>query len=86
MTVLFCLGLEVYSYYNAPASYIEVSAEMDCVDNISFSVVDSFEDDHVIQVYEPFYLDEQKVHLPISNDSFLLKEFSFTSWQPPKSS
>jgi hypothetical protein len=86
MTILFCLGLEVYSYYNVPASNIEVSAEMDCIDNITFPGVDSFEDDHVIQVYEPFFLDEQKVLIPNSNDEFILKEFSFTNWQPPKSS
>ena len=82
--VLFCLGLEVCTYYNSPVCNTELSSEQNCVASNVFSGVDSFEDDHINQVYEPFYLDEHKVLIPISNDEFLLNDFSFSSWQPPK--
>ena len=35
-----------------------------------FSGVDSFDDDHINQVDEPFYFAEQLVLIPISNVSF----------------
>ncbi len=84
--VLFCLGLEVYTYYNTPICNTELFSEQNCEDNNVLSEVDSFEDDHINQVHEPIYFVEQLIVIPISNDSFLLKEFSFSSWQPPKSS
>lgn len=84
--VLICLGLEVYTYYNTPVCNTELSSEQNCEDNNVLSEVDSFGDDHINQVHEPFYFVEQLIVIPISNDSFLLKEFFFSSWQPPKSS
>ena len=82
--VLFCLGLEVYTYYNTSICNTELSSELNCEENNVPSDVDSFEDDHINQVYKPFYLVEPKVLIPNSNDMFLLKDFSFSSWQPPK--
>ncbi len=82
--VLFCLGLEVYTYYNTPVCNTELASELNCEENNVFSGVDSFDDDHINQVDEPFYFAEQLVLIPISNVSFLLKDFSFSSWQPPK--
>jgi hypothetical protein len=84
IAILFCLGLEVYTYYNTPVCNMEVSSKQNCEDNNVLSEVDSFEDDHINQVYEPLYLDEQKIFIPFSNNDFLLNDFSFSSWQPPK--
>ena len=83
--ILFCLGLEVYTYYNTPVCNTELSSELNCEENNVLSSVDSFEDDHINQVDEPFYSVEQKLLIPFSNDLFLLNEFSVSSWQPPKS-
>lgn len=83
--ILFCLGLEVYTYYNTPVCNTELSSELNCEANNVLSSVDSFDDDHINQVDEPFYSVEQKVHLSFSNDSFLLNKFSISNWQPPKS-
>ena len=82
--VLFCLGLEAYSYYNSPICNIELSSERNCEENNVFSSTDTLEDDHINQAYKPFYLDDQNVLIPILNDEFLLQYFSFSSWQPPK--
>jgi len=84
--VLFCLGLEVYTNYNTPVCNIELSSEQNREDNNVLSEVDSFEDDHINQVHEPFIFVEQRVLIPNSNAPFLLIDFSFSSWQPPKSS
>lgn len=84
--VLFCLGLEVYTDYSTPVCNTELSSELNCEENNVFSNVDTFEDDHINQVHEPSYFVEQLIVIPVSNDSFLLKEFFFLSWQPPKSS
>lgn len=82
--VLFCLGLEVYSYYSSPICNKELSSELNCQDkNVSYCV-DSFEDDHINQVYEPTCFVAQQVPITSINDSFLLFEFSFSNWQPPK--
>ena len=83
--VLFCLGLEVYTYYNASFCNTELASKLNCKENSVFSSVDSFDDDHINQVYEPFYLDEKKLLIPFSNDYFLSYVFPFSSWQPPKS-
>jgi len=82
--VLFCLGLEVHTYYNTPICNTELSSELNCEDNNVFSSADLLDDEHINKVYEPFHLVEQKVFIPISNDLFLLNDFSFPSWQPPK--
>ncbi len=82
--VLFCLGLEVYTYYKTPICNTELTSEQNCVDNNVLSEVDSFEDDHINQVNESSFFVLQLQIIPISNDSFLLNEFFFSSWQPPK--
>ena len=84
--VLFCLGLEVCTYYNTPICNTELSCVQDYKDNIVLSEVDSFEDDHINQVHDPYFFIERLIVVPILNDSFLLKEFFFSSWQPPKTS
>lgn len=82
--VLFCLGLEGYTYYSTPVCKTELSSELNCEDNNVLSEVDSFDDDHINQVDGSFYWVEQKVLIPFSNNSYLLNEFSISSWQPPK--
>ena len=82
--VLFCLGLEVYNIYGTPVCNTELSSKLNCEDNNVLSEVDPFDDDHINQVHEPYYFVEQLIVIPISNDSFLLKEVFFSSWQPPK--
>jgi hypothetical protein len=84
ITVLLCLGLEVYTYYNTTVCNTELSSEINCEQKNVFSIVDSFDHDPIIKVSEPSYLVEQKVLILISNDLFLLTNFSFPSWQPPK--
>ena len=84
ITVNLCLGHGVYTHYSTSTCQIEHSSEGNCEDNTTSSGVESFEDDHIIQIHEPSYFVEQLILIPISNDSFLLKEFSFSSWQPPK--
>lgn len=56
IAVLFCLGLEVYSNYSSPFYNTELSAELNCEENNGLSSVDSFEDEHINQVFESFYL------------------------------
>jgi hypothetical protein len=82
--ILFCLGLEVCTYYKTPACNTELSSELNCGENNVLSNVDSFDDDHINQVDGSFYWVEQKVFIPFSNDPFLLDEFSVQNWQPPK--
>jgi len=82
--VLFCLGLEVYTNYNTLVCNTELSSEQNREDNHVLSGADSFEDDHINQVHEPFFFVEQRVLIPNSNAPFLFIDFSFSSWQPPK--
>jgi hypothetical protein len=83
--VLFCLGLEVYNDYYAPICKTELSSELNCEENNVFPSVDAFDDDHINQVHEPFYFVEQRALILNSCNSFLLIDFSLSSWQPPKS-
>ena len=83
-TVILCLAHGVYTQSSTSTCQTELYAEQNCVNNNIFHGADSFEDDHIIQIHEPFYFVEQLILIPISNHSFLLKEFSFSSWQPPK--
>jgi len=84
ITVLFCLGLEVYSEYYSPAYSIELSEKMNCADNIFNLDIDAFDDDHMSQTYETFWIAERLTCLPIPNNPFLGHIFSFSNWQPPQ--
>lgn len=83
-TVLFCLGLEVYSEYNSPSYCIENSENGNCTDNILNLDIDAFDDDHINQTYETFWIAERLTCLPISNNPILGHIFSFSNWQPPQ--
>ena len=83
--VIFCLGLEVYTNYNTQICNTELSSGQECGENDVFSGIDSFNDDHINQINEPLCSVEQKVLIPFSNDSFLIKKFPISTWQPPKS-
>ncbi|HAQ19727.1 MAG TPA: hypothetical protein DCR40_10915 [Prolixibacteraceae bacterium] len=84
LAVLFSLGIEASSDYTTPLYNVELSAETNGVDNNASSDIDSFNDDHINQVYESCMLGERLTRLPISNGPFLPHKFSFSSWQPPK--
>ena len=86
MSVLFCLGLEVYSYSGVPSYDIEISDERSCEDNNILSDVDSFDDDHINQVIEPCFVAESLTWIQVSGNGFLLTQFSYSNWQPPKHS
>jgi len=84
IAVLFCLGLEVYSEYHSPAHNVELSEKMNCTDNIASLDSDAFDDDHMNQTYEIFWMAERISYLPITNNPFRGHEFSFANWQPPQ--
>lgn len=84
IAVLFCLGLEVYSEYESPAYSVELSEKMNCTDNITSLDSDAFDDDHLYQTYETFWIAERLSCLPASNNLFPGHKFSFSNWQPPQ--
>lgn len=86
MSLLFCLGLEVYSNSDVPSNGIEISAERSCEDNNILSEGDSFDDDHINKVAEPYLVPESLKWIPVSYSHFLLIQFSYSNWQPPKHS
>jgi hypothetical protein len=84
ITVLLCLGLDVYSYYKTPICNTEISSDQKNEVNDFFSKFDSFENDLIVQVQLPFNVFKQRIFLSIFNDSIVFKEFTFPSWKPPK--
>jgi hypothetical protein len=82
--VLFCLGLEVHSDYNTLVCNVELSSGMNCEDNNLSSDVDAFDDDHINQVHELNLVAEPVFWIPTPKYIFLLPEFSYSGWQPPK--
>ncbi len=84
ITILLCLGLEVFTYSHPVICNIETSSEQKNEDNNIFSKIDSFENDHIIQVQTTSNVDKQLILISISKDSFLFNELSFSSWKPPK--
>lgn len=84
LIVLFCLVHEVYTYNNIPICNTELSSDQNYKDNNVFSNADSFEDDHINQTHALSNFVNQLITIPISKDTFLLKEFSFSNWKPPK--
>lgn len=86
ITVLFCLGLEVYSESDSPVNSVELSEKMNCADNIVSLDIDAFDDDHMSKPYETFWIAERHTCLPIPNNPFLGHLFSLSNWQPPQKS
>lgn len=84
LTVLICSALEVYTYNNIPVCNTELSSNQNYEDNSAFSDVDPFEDEHINQTHVLFGFDNQQLTISISKDTFLLIEFSFSNWKPPK--
>ncbi|MBA4410952.1 MAG: hypothetical protein C0397_16205 [Odoribacter sp.] len=84
IAVLFSLGIEASSEYASPLYNVELSSETNCADSNANSDIDSFNDDHINQVFKSCMLGERLTRLPISNGPFLPHKFSFLSWQPPK--
>ena len=82
--ILFCLGLEVYAHSRTPAINTELSSELNYVDNSVSTDVDSLEDDHINQTHLPVNFVKQLITISLSKDSFLLKEFTISSWKPPR--
>jgi hypothetical protein len=79
--VLFCLGLEVYAYNRTSICNTELSSELNYVDNGVSSNADLFEDDHINQAHVPSSFVKQPITIPLSKDSLLLIEFTFSSWK-----
>jgi hypothetical protein len=86
MTVLFCPGPEVYSECDFPAYSVELSEKMNCTDNFVSLDSDAFDDDHMSQTFQTFWIAERLYCLPIPNNPFLGQIFSFSNWQPPQKS
>lgn len=84
ITVLSCLGLEVYSEYYSPANSVELSEQINNTDNIFSIDIDAFDDDHMNQTHETFWVAERLTCLPIPKNRFPEHKFSYTNWQPPK--
>ena len=84
IAVLFCLGLEVYNEYDSPANSVELSERMNCTDNIVSLDSDAFDDDHMNQTYETFWIAKRLSCLSIPTHLFPGHEFSFSNWQPPQ--
>jgi len=86
IAVLFSLGVEVYSNYTFPTYNMELSEELNVEDNNLNSDIDSFDDDHINQTQEKLLIGEKLTCLTISNNLFIIPEFSFSNWQPPQKS
>jgi hypothetical protein len=82
--VLFCLALEVYAYNRTPVINTELSSDLNYMDNSVSTNVDSFEDDHINQTHLPVNFVKQLITISLSKDSLLLKEFTISSWKPPR--
>jgi predicted transglutaminase-like cysteine proteinase len=84
--VLFCLGLEVYSEFASPTYNVELSENLNSVDNNFNSDIDAFDDDHIIQAQEKFWMVEKLTCLTISSNPLIIADFTFKNWQPPQKS
>ena len=84
LAILFCMGLEVYSHYSAKVCNTELAAQQEVQDNIALQNGDFAEDETVSLRADLNYFEEPLVLLPTDNKLFLLKQYSFLNWQPPK--
>jgi predicted transglutaminase-like cysteine proteinase len=83
---LFCLGLEVYSEYSSPSYKVELSENLNSVDNNFNTDIDAFDDDHMVQSPEKYWMLQKLTCLTISNNKFIIADFTFKNWQPPQKS
>jgi hypothetical protein len=84
--LLFCLGLEVYSEFVSPAYNVELSENFNSTDNNLNSDIDAFDDDHIIQAPEKFWVIEKLTCLTVTYYPHIIAEFTFKNWQPPQKS
>jgi hypothetical protein len=84
--ILFCLGLEVYSEFASPAYNVELSVILNSTDNNLNSDIDAFDDDHIIQAPEIFWMVEKLTCLSISANPLIIADFTFKNGQPPQQS
>lgn len=84
LTILICLGLEAYSNYNMPIYSIELSAEVNIVDNGINSDVDTSDDIQIYQIPQISSISESMIRIPHSKDLFVTQRYQFSNWQPPK--
>jgi hypothetical protein len=84
--ILFCLGLEVYSEFASPTYNVELSENLNSLDNNFNSDIDAFDDDHIIQTPEKFWMVEKQIFLTISANPFIIADFTFKNGQPPQKS
>jgi hypothetical protein len=84
--LFFCLGLEVYSEFASPTFNVELSENLNSTDNNINSDIDAFDDNHIIQAPEKFWMAEKLTCLTISNNPLIITDFTFKNWQPPQKS
>lgn len=84
VAMLFCLGLEVYTNYSNPVCNTELTSQQEGEENIVIQNDDVIEDENFHQDHDVNHFVDPLLLIPFSNKLFLLKEYTFSNWQPPK--
>lgn len=84
VTILFCLGLEVYTNYSNPVCNTELTSQQEGEENIVLQNDDLIEDEYFNQDLDVDPFVEPLLLVPFSNKLIVFKEYSLSNWQPPK--
>ena len=85
ITILLCFGIEVIVTNNSTDNYsIEIPSELSYTDNNILTGIDSSEDDHLNQAQPMPEFGVQPTIYTHFSDPSTFKEFTFSSWKPPR--
>lgn len=84
LAVLCCFGINEYSGYNIHPYSAELTDDKNCVVNNIFSDIDFYDDDQLNHTTIFCSFEELRYQIPILRNYFLISEFFFSVWQPPK--
>ena len=84
LAALFCFEINAYSNNGLQSISIELSTGTNSTGNGFSWDIDSFNEDEIYQTLEFCLIGKPINHLPVLRNNFLIYNFYFSVWQPPK--